>query len=84
MGHQGHFRPRSTSIYQCTVESAGLPAALCMSERGNPRVKPEALSEDVFDVIGVNWLEIGVMSTFCDDDDCFTLPDFTVLHRKGP
>jgi len=53
-----------------------------MSERGDTRVELEAFSQNVFDVIGTNWLEIGIMSAFGDDDDRFTLPNLTVLEKQ--
>ena len=52
-----------------------------MSERGDTRVEPKAFSENVFDVIGTNGLEIGIVSAFGDDDDGFTFPDLTVLGK---
>ena len=72
---------RNTSSHQCTVECTRLASALRVSERGDTRVEPKAFSENVFDVIGTNGLEIGIVSAFGDDDDGFTFPDLTVLGK---
>ena len=51
-----------------------------MSKGGNASVEPEAVGEDVLDMVGVNRLELRVVRAFGDDDDRLTLPDISVLH----
>ena len=53
-----------------------------MPQRGDTRVQPEAFGQNIFNVIGTNRLEIGIVSAFGDDDDCFALPDLTVLGES--
>lgn len=68
--------------HQCTVECTRFSSALGVSEGGDTRVQPEAFSENVFDVIGTDGLEIGILSAFGDDDNCFALPDLTGLGKN--
>ena len=70
-----------TLSHQCTIKRTRLASALRVSERGDPRVQSETLSEDVFDVIGADRLQIGIVGAFGHDDDRFALSDFAVLRE---
>lgn len=72
---------RNTLSHQRAIKCTRFASTLCVSERGDPRVQPEAFGQNIFDVIGTNRLEISVVSAFGDDNDCFALPDLTVLKE---
>lgn len=52
-----------------------------MAERGDTRVESELLGEDLFDSVGVDGVELGVVRAFGYDDDGLALADGTLLIR---
>ena len=53
-----------------------------MSEAGDSRVKAQTLSQDVFDILRADGVEVRVDSAFGDDDDRRALSDVAMLTRK--
>ena len=54
-----------------------------MSEAGDSRVKAQTLSQDVFDILRADGVEVRVDSAFGDDDDRRALSDVAMLMRKA-
>ena len=68
------------ATYQNPIHSARPATALSVAKGSNAGVEPEAVGEDVLDMVGVNRLELRVVRAFGDDDDRLALPNISVLH----
>ena len=68
------------ATYQNPIHSAWPATALSVAKGSNAGVEPEAVGEDVLDMVGANRLELRVVRAFGDDDNRLALPNISVLH----
>ena len=68
-----------SAAYQNAIISTGLAAALRMPEGRDARIEPEAVAQDILDVVWFDGVERAIEGAFGDDDDCLAFADFAVL-----
>ena len=62
-----------------TVVGAWATATLGMSEASHAGIETKTVGEDLLDGLCADGVEVLVMRTLGDNDDCATLADFTML-----
>ena len=66
-----------------TVVGAWATATLGMSEASNAGIEAKAAGENLFDGFCADGVEVLVMRTLGDNDDCTTLANFTMLYVRA-
>lgn len=70
------------SAHQDTIVCGRCTSTLSVTERCDTGVQTEAVREHVLDFLRRNGVQVAVVGSLSDDDDCFALPFFAMLLVK--
>lgn len=65
---------------ELSIVGAGCTASLDMSKCSNPSIQFEFVGQKVFYFVRGDFVQLQVMGTLCDYDNCFPFPEFSMLR----